>query len=57
MKTEHFTQMESDQLMEINGGGFAYDVGRVIRFIGMALPGDPISLSLAIADWEFNATQ
>ena len=55
MKTEHFTQMESDQLLEINGGGFAYDVGRVIRFFGLAMPGDYISLAIACADWEVHA--
>ncbi len=31
-ETEYFESMDSVRLMEINGGGFAYDVGRVIRF-------------------------
>ncbi len=57
MKTEHFTQINSEQLLEINGGGFAYDVGRVIRFIFLALPGDVSSIAYAVSDWEVRAAQ
>jgi hypothetical protein len=37
--------------LETNGGGFAYDLGRVLRFIGNAVPGDFVSVSYAIGDW------
>ncbi len=53
MKTsiEHFTPMGSEQLLETNGGGFAYDVGRVLRFIGMSA-GGYMGPTLAIIDWQ-----
>ncbi len=37
MKTifENFTPIGSNELMETNGGGFAFDIGRVLRFIGL----------------------
>jgi len=56
MKTtiEHFTPMGTEKLMETNGGGFAYDVGRVIRFIGMTgFLGS--NTAWAITDWQLNA--
>jgi hypothetical protein len=55
MKTniEHFTPMGTEQLLEINGGGFAYDVGRVIRFIGLSGPNWSM-VSYAVFDWKLN---
>lgn len=51
-ETEYFESMDSVQLMDINGGGFAYDVGRVIRFLGVsALCANPISITNGIVDW------
>jgi hypothetical protein len=52
---ENFASIGSQELMEINGGGFAFDVGRVLRFIGLALPGDVSSLAHACADWGVRA--
>ena len=59
MKTniEFFTTMGSQQLLETNGGGFAHDVGRVLRFLAIALPGTPISVTNAITDWQINAAE
>ncbi|MFH0756275.1 MAG: hypothetical protein V2B15_03200 [Bacteroidota bacterium] len=51
-ETEYFESIGSDRLMEINGGGFAYDVGRVIRFLGVsAFCATPLSTANGIADW------
>ena len=41
--------------MDTSGGGFAFDVGRVLRFLSIALPGDAISVTYAITDWQINA--
>lgn len=56
MKTniENFTAMGSQELMETNGGGFAFDVGRVLRFIGLC-GGSALHLPYAMADWEVNS--
>lgn len=54
---EFFTPMGSQELMDTNGGGFAHDVGRAIRFIAMVLPHDPISVASAITDWQINAAE
>ena len=54
--TENFSTMDAEQLHDVNGGGFAYDVGRVIRFIGLSVGGqNPYALNYAIADWHLNA--
>jgi len=52
---ENFSHMNSVQLMEINGGGLAYDLGRIIRFLGLSAGGHPIGTSIAVADWQINA--
>jgi len=52
-KVENFCLMSTDQLRDINGGGFAYDVGRIIRFLGISA-GQPIGTLNALADWEIN---
>ena len=56
MKTnfEHFSPITSQELGEINGGGFAYDVGRILRFLSLALPGDGPSIAYAVSDWQIN---
>jgi len=56
MKTniEHFSPLDSEQLIEVNGGGFAYDVGRVLRFIGIAYSSN-LGPTAAIVDWQVNA--
>lgn len=53
-KIECFTPMSAEQLLETNGGGFAFDIGRIIRFIGVAFPGDVVSTIEAINDWHIN---
>jgi hypothetical protein len=53
--TEHFSALDTDKLVSTSGGGFAYDVGRFLRFIaksGGCL--DPIMRTMAIADWIVN---
>ena len=48
-------EMTRDQLMDMNGGGFAFDVGRILRFIGLSGGGSPIGIAYALTDWEVNA--
>jgi len=52
---ENFTPIGTRKLMETNGGGFAYDVGRVLRFISLMGPNAGIT-ALAISEWQVNAT-
>jgi hypothetical protein len=52
---ENFKEMTPEQLLDTNGGGFAYDVGRVLRFIGLSGGGSPIGIANALIDWEVNA--
>ena len=47
-----FSTMDAEQLREVNGGGFAFDLGRVIRFIGFA--GGGSNTTYAILDWIVN---
>ncbi len=50
--TEKFQSLDKVRMMEMNGGGFAYDVGRVIRFLGVsAFCVTPFSTAAGIADW------
>ena len=52
---EEFTTLDADQLVVINGGGFAYDVGRVLRFFVMSGGGhDPAMMLNAVGDWIAN---
>ncbi|HDS07563.1 MAG TPA: hypothetical protein ENO05_08045 [Bacteroides sp.] len=49
-----FSTMDAERLRQVNGGGFAYDVGRVLRFISLC--GHNFStVNLAIIDWQVNA--
>ena len=50
--TTLFSTMDAEQLREVNGGGFAFDLGRVIRFIG--LTGGGANTTYAIIDWIIN---
>jgi hypothetical protein len=53
MKTiETITELSTDQAREINGGGFAYDLGRAIRFLGLS--GAGITVHNALVDWWIN---
>jgi len=53
--TEHFTSINTEKLREINGGGFAYDVGRVIRYFVISGGGiAPIGIATGLADWIGN---
>ena len=52
---ENLKEMTRDQLLDMNGGGFAYDVGRILRFIGLSGGGHPVALAYAVTDWEINA--
>jgi len=57
MNIENFTSLGTQELLETNGGGFAYDVGRVLRFLSMAAGGNPIQIANAITDWQVNAIE
>ena len=52
--TAHFSTMDAGQMRQVNGGGFAYDVGRVLRFLSIAGNGIGGTATLAIIDWEVN---
>ena len=52
---ETMSEMSVEQLRELNGGGFAYDVGRILRFIGLSGGGHPGALAYAVTDWQVNA--
>jgi len=54
MNTENFNTMDESALSLTRGGGFAYDVGRVLRFIGISGGMHPIGIPQAIADWMGN---
>ena len=51
--TEGFSAINAEQLREVNGGGFAYDIGRIIRFIGLS-GGSGMYATHAIMDWIIN---
>ena len=46
-------ELSHNELTDIEGGCFAYDVGRTIRFMGINIGngGGPIGLSMAISDY------
>ena len=51
-KIENLKEMTVEQLMEMNGGGFAYDVGRFLRYI--ALGGTTANPMNAYVDFVVN---
>ena len=51
---KHFSPLTSTQLMETSGGGLAYDVGRIIRFLGISA-GQFVGTANAVVDWQINA--
>ncbi|MCL2502108.1 MAG: hypothetical protein FWE30_07225 [Bacteroidales bacterium] len=61
MNSECFlVSLNENELMAINGGGFAYDVGRVLRFawIYATSSHDPAErLANALVDWYENAAK
>jgi hypothetical protein len=50
---EPFETLNESQLILTNGGGFAYDVGRVLRFLGISA-GTAVGTAMACADWYMN---
>jgi hypothetical protein len=51
--TDYFKPMDEGQLVQTSGGGFAYDLGRIIRFIGIS-GGTAIGTTMAVTDWIIN---
>ena len=49
---ENLLEMTTEQLMEMSGGGFAYDVGRFLRYI--ALGGTTANPRNAYVDFVVN---
>jgi hypothetical protein len=45
---DEFSLISTGQLREINGGSFAYDLGRALRFYGLLYTR---GVSGAVADW------
>jgi len=46
-----FTAVSAGESLQISGGGFAYDVGRCVRFAGIFLFGGQTGPTVAVADW------
>lgn len=44
-----FQELSDSELRETAGGSFAYDLGRVIRFLGIS--GGGMNVGAAMADW------
>lgn len=53
LKYTGFKALSHNELTDIEGGRFAYDVGRTLRFMGINIGngGGPIGLSMAISDY------
>lgn len=49
MNTNVAKELTADELLGVEGGSFAYDVGRVVRFIVLAGGGE--FAGQAVADW------
>ena len=56
MEAESFISINPEEARGISGGGFAYDAGRVIRFLSkIGIGSNPILTALAVSDWQINA--
>lgn len=51
-KTLEFVPLSSEEILECNGGGFAYDVGCVLGFIVRSASG-PVGELKALAIWYY----
>jgi len=49
MNTSSLVELTGDEMMRIEGGDFAYDMGRAIRFLGLS--GGGMFAGTAVADW------
>lgn len=47
----YFTEMEAGELAGIDGGSFAYDAGRVVRFLLVGAGSFGTNPSAAVVDW------
>ena len=63
MKTQNLTKiqvhsLDNEDLHAINGGGFAYDVGRCLRFVGVYFANGTgnFGVQMAILDWAIVST-
>lgn len=50
-----FTPVAASESLQISGGGFAYDVGRCVRFAGIFLFGGQTGPCVAVIDWYCNS--
>ena len=53
MNIESFSPLGTQEILETNGGGFAHDLGRVLRFF--VLSGGGVNTPYAVADWIENS--
>jgi len=53
MDTAFFTSLGPAEMSQCRGGGFAYDAGRVLRFIGLTYH-SAYGFEYARMDWEIN---
>jgi hypothetical protein len=51
-KTSDLQQLSFNEMMECNGGGFAYDVGCIIGFLIRSAPG-PVGQAQAYVVWYY----
>jgi hypothetical protein len=57
MNTSDFTELNPEECMALSGGGFAYDVGRIIRWLALGgASATPYGVASATADWIVNDT-
>lgn len=53
MNTTYLSELNMEEISQIEGGSFAYDAGRVFRFLGISVSQGPYGFGVqsAIADW------
>ena len=50
---EHLRELSHDEQITLNGGGFAYDAGYALRFLGISMTG-PGGGGMALTDYFLN---
>jgi len=53
---QHFQDLSTEEKFNYSGGGFAYDVGRLLRFLAIAGPWGQFT-PMAVTDAVLNAAQ
>jgi hypothetical protein len=56
LTVQSFRELSPEEQLAFNGGGFAYDAGRVLRFIIIAGPRGQFT-PMAVTDWMLNTAR